>query len=79
MTTITISVDSDVEERFRESAKKQYGGKKGYLGDAVTEAMKKWLLEVTSQEIAKRALNRMRKGFNMGGLTYSKREELYER
>ena len=45
MTVITINVDDEVEAEFRKKSAEIYGFKKGYLGDAITEAMKKWLEE----------------------------------
>lgn len=47
MGTITINIDNDVEKQFRELAQKIYSKKKGYLGNAVTSLMKKWIDEVT--------------------------------
>ncbi len=79
MTTITISVETDVERTFREHAKEAYGGRKGYLGDAVTEAMKRWVGEHRQEEIARRAAALWGKGHRLGRLRYTAREELHER
>lgn len=79
MTTITISVNEDVEQEFREHAKEKYNGKKGYLGDAITEAMQKWLEDHKSREVAARAEALLNKGFHFGKLLYKDRAELHER
>ena len=79
MTTITISVDTEVETLFRKTAKEAYDGKKGFLGDAITEAMKKWLQERKDAKIAKRQLELMHRGFHTGPVTYKNRDELHAR
>ncbi len=79
MTTITISVDSSVEQEFRKRAAEAYEGRKGYLGDAITEAMEKWLAERKQKEITQKALELWKKGHNFGKLLYKKRDELYAR
>ena len=79
MKTITVSVVEDVEERFRRLASVTYGKRKGYLGKAITEAMKKWEKEKMETDVNAKALEMLRKGFNLGGITYKKRAELHER
>ncbi len=79
MTTITVNVDTETEQEFRKIAKKTYKGKKGFLGGAITEAMKKWVNEKTQREIAQKAIEDMRKGHKFGKILYTKREELYDR
>lgn len=79
MTTITVSVETDVEQEFRKHAKEARGGKKGYLGDAITEAMRKWLEEHQQGEITREAMVLWQKGHHFGRLLYKKREELHER
>ena len=79
MGTMTISVDNDVEQQFRALAQKIYSKKKGYLGNAVTSAMKKWIDEMTQKQISERELNLLENGFEMGKLKFESREELYER
>ena len=79
MGTITINIDNDVEKRFRSLAEKIYSKKKGYLGNAVTSAMQKWIDEVTQKQISNREIKLLEKGFEMGELKFKSREELYER
>lgn len=77
MGTITVSVDDDVERKFRKTASTKYGKRKGYLGEAVTEAMKTWLKTESSN--VKKAVDLLEKGHNSGGLLYKSRDELYGR
>lgn len=79
MTTLTINVDTETEQQFRKTAEKEYKGKKGYLGDAISEAMKKWLEERRQQKIAAEALADLRKGWKFGKILYKTREELHAR
>lgn len=79
MGTITINVDDEVEKEFRKLANEESKGKKGFLGDAITEAMKKWVQEKEQGELSKKEIEVLRKGFRLGKITYKKREELYAR
>ena len=79
MGTMTINVDNDVEQQFRAIAQKIYSKKKGYLGNAVTSAMKKWIDEMTQKQISERELKLLENGFDMGEFKFKSREELYER
>ncbi len=79
MGTITINIDNDVEKQFRALAQKIYSKKKGYLGNAMTSAMQKWIDEVTQKQISEREITLLEKGFNMGELNFKSREELHER
>lgn len=79
MTTITISVDDDIESAFRKKASERFQSKKGYLGDAVTQAMKAWLEDKKQAEIAARQMAMMRKGYHFGKRLFTTRAELHER
>lgn len=79
MGTITINIDNDVEKQFRELAQKIYSKKKGYLGNAVTSAMQKWIDEATQKQISEREIKLLENGFDMGELKFKSREELHER
>lgn len=77
--TITISVEENVENRFRKLAGATYGKRKGYLGKALTEAMKEWERGKISTNVNARALEMLEKGFKMGKITWKNRDELHER
>lgn len=77
MGTITISVDDDVEKKFRKTASTKYGKRKGYLGEAITEAMQTWLKAESGN--VKKAFELLEKGRNSGGLLYKSRDELHGR
>ena len=62
MGTITVSIDDEVEKEFRKMVEECKGGKKGDLGKAITEAVKKWADEKRQKEIAERQMKRMSKG-----------------
>lgn len=80
MTTITVNVDDEAYEKFRKLAAEERNGKKGFLGDAITAVMKKRIEEKEQEAIKKRLLERIKKGYNLGGLKEGfKREDLYER
>jgi len=75
--TITVSISDDVEEKFRKTASSKYGTRKGYLGDAITEAMKIWIKSESGN--VKKAMELLEKGHNGGPLLYKSREEIHER
>ncbi|MEK6888467.1 MAG: hypothetical protein AABX14_05985 [Candidatus Aenigmatarchaeota archaeon] len=77
MATLTVNVSDDIEKKFRKMAGSKYGKRKGYLGEAVTEAMKTWMKSDSSS--VKKALELLEKGHNSGGLLYKSRDELHER
>lgn len=78
MTTITVNVDDEVYGKFRKLAAEERNGKKGFLGDAITEDMKKHVEEKEQEVIKKRLLAMMRKGIRLGFKGYKSRDELYE-
>jgi len=79
MGTITLSIDDETERRFRSTARKVIGERKGYLGEAATDAMKLWIHEKTQEAIAKDALELIRKTYRFGEMKYSSRKDLYDR
>ena len=78
MGTITANVDDKTEKKFRLAAGSVYGKRKGYLGEAITEAMELWVRKEFENNTA-RALEMLRKGLNLGKLTYKERSELHDR
>lgn len=77
--TITVSVRADVEERFRRVAASRHGKKKGYIGKALTEAMARWVEEEEGRDDVAQTLRLLEDGVDLGGMKYSRREELHER
>ena len=79
MGTITVNIKDKVEREFRAVASSAHEGEKGYLEEAVTEAMQRWIEEKRQEKIAKRELKLLEKGFNFGKKLYKTRDELHER
>lgn len=79
MGTVTVSINDEIEKKFRAVAGKLYSRKKGYLGKAITEAMQKWIDEKKQKEIAEEELKVLERGFEMGRLRIKTRAEIYER
>ncbi len=79
MGTITVNVKNDVEKEFRKVVGAVHGTKKGSLGEAITDAMQKWILEKKQEKIAEEALKLLEQGFKFGKRMYKNRSELYER
>lgn len=80
MGTITVNVDDEVEKKFRETVEEHTENKKGDLGKAITEAMKKWADEKEQKEIAERQLKWMKEGlYKLPKNWKFNREELYDR
>jgi hypothetical protein len=77
--TITVNVREDVERRFRKIAASKRGKNKGYLGRALTEAMRRWADEEEGADAVAQTLALLEEGLDLGGLKYSRREELHER
>ena len=76
--TITINVGKDVITKLRKLAQKEKR-KKGFLGRTITEATERYLDGREQEELRKRALQRLRKGYNMGKIVIKHRSELYDR
>ncbi|MBI2499409.1 hypothetical protein HYV88_04165 [Candidatus Woesearchaeota archaeon] len=76
--TVTINMEKEVLDKLRKLALKQKQ-KKGFLGKTMTEATKRYLEEEEQEEIRKRALQRLRKGYHMGQILIKHRSELYDR
>jgi len=79
METITININKETKEVFKETVRKEYGLRKGLLGRAVNEALLKWVEEKKQKQIAEELRIIMKKGFKMGKILYKSRDELYER
>jgi predicted transcriptional regulator len=77
--TLTFNVDAEVERRFRKVARVARGGKKGYLGRALTDAMEKWTKEMEEADTVAAAMALLDRGVDLGGMKYGHRDELHER
>lgn len=75
MGTITVSVDDDVEERFRKRVREKYGQKKGVLGKAFTEAMETWAKDEDMQTFERL----LEEGIDFEDWQYEDRSELHDR
>ncbi|MBS3168413.1 hypothetical protein J4216_04765 [Candidatus Woesearchaeota archaeon] len=79
MGTITVNIDNNIENEFRTYLSDKGEILKGALGKAITEAIAKWLKEKKQEEIAIKAIERMKEGFSSGGFKIKSRSELHER
>ncbi len=78
MGTMTITIDNETENAFRSAVEKELGKGKGRLGAAITEALDLWLKKARQEQIVKRQLAFLERGFLFGKYPF-KREELHER
>lgn len=76
--TMTVNVEKEVAAEFRRQAGMQYGKKKGYLGKALTEAMKEWASKKEAEDIDEAALKLLKEGIKMRKWKFN-RAELHER
>ncbi|GFO96027.1 hypothetical protein ig2599ANME_0211 [groundwater metagenome] len=80
MGTITVNIKDDVEKEFRNLVRSVHGTKKGDLGRALTEAMRKWVYEKKQEKIAREALKLLEQkftGFLMAFLRQLPHNRLY--
>lgn len=75
--TITVNVEEEVDSEFRKQASLKYGKKKGYLGKALTEAMKEWAKK-RNEDVDRKFLKLLKEGIKTKAWKFN-REELYER
>ena len=80
MTTITVEVDDEVYRNFIKLAAEAKNGKKGFLGEALTNAMKRYAEETKRKGAVVRLLAKIRTSYNlrtwMNGFD---RDALYDR
>lgn len=76
--TITVNIDKEIAAKLRKFAIEENAGK-GFLGQTISKALEEYLAEKKKEEIKRKFLARLLKGYNLGGLRYKKREELYDR
>lgn len=77
--TITIDVDQNLYKNFRKLAAIKYGNNKKCIEKAIDSAMKIWMEMQESENMDIRAIEELRKGYNLGGFRYKSRNEFHER
>jgi len=76
--TITTNIGKEAVEELRKRVEASER-KKGLMGQIITIALLKYFQEKEQEEIAKRALERLKKGYHMGKNLIKHRDELYDR
>ncbi len=78
MGIMTISVDDEVERKFRAFVKEKYGTGKGVLGRAIAESIEKTRKENEQEEIKERLRAILKKGLRIStkGMKL-RREDMY--
>ena len=77
-TTITVNMETEVLGKLRKLAMTEKQ-KKGFLGRVISEAVKEYLNDKEQEKIARRQLEKMKKGYHMGKILIKHRDELYDR
>ncbi|MGK0209379.1 MAG: CRISPR/Cas system CMR-associated protein Cmr5 small subunit [Patescibacteria group bacterium] len=72
---VTVSLKKEAIDALRAMS----DNKKGFLGKAISEAITAYVAEKKGLEANERLRKMLNEGFDMGGVTYSHRSELYER
>jgi len=79
MTTITLNVNNELNNEFRQVVKSKFGEGKGILGKAIEDAIKKWINEQKQIEISNKQILLLREGaWSNKGYKFN-REEIYEK
>ncbi len=79
MGTITVNVRDETEGNFRAAVKENLGEGKGKLGQALDEAMSKWLEGKENEALRQRAIERLKRGMYKLPKDYKfRREDAYE-
>lgn len=76
--TITININAEVLAKLRKLAEHEKKSK-GFLGRTISEAAAKYVQEKEQEEIKKKLIARMEKGYDMGKILIKHRDELYDR
>jgi hypothetical protein len=77
MATITLNVNDEINNEFRNIVKSKFGNAKGNIGKAFEAALKKWINEEKQKEISERQINLMKKGILSLGNWKFDRGEIY--
>lgn len=75
MGVVTVSIDDDVEERFREKLD-ELGNEKGAMGEAISEALDVWMRRTKDEKLEWQRI--AEEGVEMGGEEFD-RDEANER
>ena len=79
MATITLNVNDEINNEFRQIVKSKLGDGKGKLGKAIEDAMKKWISEQKQKELSNQGLMLLKEGiWSKKGFKFN-RDEIYER
>ncbi len=78
MGIMTISIDDQKEEAFRKAVAKKFGTEKGAISKGVEWGMEKVIEDVGLENLRRRAIERLEKGYKIGFNGYTHRSELYE-
>lgn len=79
MSTITISLDTDLELRFMDVLSRQRKDLDKSLDLAFREAIELWIDEQEQQSRAQELISIMEKGYPLGTCDFECRSELYEK
>lgn len=79
MATITLNVNNEINNEFRNVVKSKFGEGKGILGKAIEEAIKKWIFEEKQKEITDRQMKLIKEGVWSKKNYRFNREEIYEK
>ncbi len=74
-----MSLPEEIEEAIRRVAAERFGGGKGSIAMAIAEAVREKYLVPEEEALKWRMLDRLKRGWDMGGRTYKSRDELYDR
>ena len=79
MATITLNVNNEINNEFRNVVKSKFGEGKGILVKSIEEAIKKWIFEEKQKEITDRQIKIMKEGvWSLKNYRFD-REEIYEK
>lgn len=77
MGNVYISLDDEDEAKLRKLAQEKYGGKKGSLSEAVSEAIEN-MGKRSKDELKEEFFKKLEEGVSFSYKMYKKRAEIYE-
>jgi hypothetical protein len=78
MSTITISLDTDLELRFQDVLSRKRKDLSNSMQKAFHEAIELWIEEQEQQSRAEELVSLMEQGYPLGSCQYTNRSELYD-